>query len=134
MAEVVRGHGGPPPESLDSDKNFILLLIKISHDLRTFFEIIWKKKCLFGLKTVFLWQEVHYCMVYIAYFTQICKFAITRKNDAFVAKIVNTRLTKFFHTSYLSREPREFSCKFFLAGVNCYRFNAKIGNLLCILP
>ena len=29
------------------------------------------------------------------------------------------------HTSYLSRKPREFSCKFFLAGVNVYRFNAK---------
>ena len=51
------------------------------------------------------------------------------------------------HTSYLSREPWEFSCKFFLSGVNFYRFNAKnwqftvyfavitqkIGNLLCIL-
>ena len=36
-------------------------------------------------------QEVHYYMVYIAYYTelnlQIC-------DDAFVAKIVNTRLTK----------------------------------------
>ena len=29
------------------------------------------------------------------------------------------------HTSYLSQKPREFSCKFFLAGVNFYRFNAK---------
>ena len=29
------------------------------------------------------------------------------------------------HTSYLSRKPREFSCNFFLAGVNFYRFNAK---------
>ena len=51
------------------------------------------------------------------------------------------------HTSYLSRKPREFSWKFFLAGVNFYRFNAKnwqftvyfavitqkIGNFLCIL-
>ena len=51
------------------------------------------------------------------------------------------------HTSYLSRTPRIYSCKFFLAGVNFYRFNAKnwqftvyfavitqkIGNLLCIL-
>ena len=51
------------------------------------------------------------------------------------------------HTSYLSREPREFSCNFFFAGVNFYRFNAKnwqftvyfaviaqkIGNFLCIL-
>ena len=29
------------------------------------------------------------------------------------------------HTSYLSREPRVYPCKFFLAGVNFYRFNAK---------
>ena len=29
------------------------------------------------------------------------------------------------HTSYLSREPREYPCNFFLAGVNFYRFNAK---------
>ena len=51
------------------------------------------------------------------------------------------------HTSYLSREPRVYPCKFFLAGANFYRFNAKnwqftvyfavitqkIGNFLCIL-
>ena len=29
------------------------------------------------------------------------------------------------HTWYLSRTPRTYSCKFFLAGVNFYRFNAK---------
>ena len=29
------------------------------------------------------------------------------------------------HTSYLSREPRVYPCKFFLAGVNFYRYNAK---------
>ena len=51
------------------------------------------------------------------------------------------------HTWYLSRAPRAYGCKFFSAGVNFYRFNAKnwqftvyfavitqkIGNLLCIL-
>ena len=51
------------------------------------------------------------------------------------------------HTWYLSRAPRACLCKFFLAGVNFYRFNAKnwqftvyfavttqkIGNFLCIL-
>ena len=37
------------------------------------------------------------------------------------------------HTSYLSREPREFSCKFLLAGVNFYRFNAKNWHFLQIL-
>ena len=48
-------------------------------------------------KTVFLGQEVHYYMVYIAYFTELnLQIAITRKNDAFVAKNVNTRLTKIF--------------------------------------
>ena len=51
------------------------------------------------------------------------------------------------HTWYLSRTPRIYLCKFFLAGVNFYRFNPKnwqftvyfavitqkIGNFLCIL-
>ena len=51
------------------------------------------------------------------------------------------------HTWYLLRKPREYPCKFFLASVNFYRFNAKnwqftvyfavitqkIGNFLCIL-
>ena len=51
------------------------------------------------------------------------------------------------HTSYLSRTRGRCPCKFFLAGVNFYRFNTKnwqfsvyfavrtqkIGNLLCIL-
>ena len=47
---------------------------------------------------MFLGQEVHYYMVYIAYFTelnlQICDHA--EKNNAFDAKIVNTLLTKIF--------------------------------------
>ena len=30
-----------------------------------------------------------------------------------------------FHTWYLSRAPRAYPCKFFLAGVNFYRFIAK---------
>ena len=37
------------------------------------------------------------------------------------------------HTLYLSRKPREFSCKFFLAGVNFYRFNAKNWHFRHIL-
>ena len=48
-----------------------------------FLEIFEQKKCLFGSKTVFLGQEVHYYMVYIAYFTelnlQICDFAQKRR-------------------------------------------------------
>ena len=59
----------------------------------------------------------------------------------------NGKASKPEHTSYLSRAYERGSCKFFLAGVNFYRFNAKnwqftvyfavitqkIGNLLCIL-
>ena len=65
----------------------------------------------------------------------------------FNIKLISKIWTDYSHTSYLSRKPREFSCKFFLASVNFYRFNAKnwqftvyfavitqkIGNLLCIL-
>ena len=64
VAEVVRGHGGPPPRSLDSDENFNpeqtlfcreLRFVAITHFLGMFGQ----KKCLFGSKTVFLGQEVH---------------------------------------------------------------------------
>ena len=62
----------------------------------------------FWVKTVLLGQEVHYYMVYIAYFTelnlQICNYL---KNDAFVAKIVNTRLTKIFMTIFAPVETRK---------------------------
>ena len=48
-----------------------------------FLEIFGQKKCLFGSKTVFLGQEVHYYMAYIAYFTelilQICDYAQKRR-------------------------------------------------------
>ena len=37
------------------------------------------------------------------------------------------------HTSYLSREPRVYPCRFFLAGVNFYRFNAKNWHFRQIL-
>ena len=57
------------------------LILNYSDDLRTFWETL-GKKVLFGSKTVFLWQEVHYYMVYIAYFTelnlQICDCAQKR--------------------------------------------------------
>ena len=71
-----------------------------------------------------------------------------------VKKIIRRNLSEIrlvhkseFHTWYLSRTPRTYSCKFFLAGVIFFRFNRKIwqftvyfavitqkiGNLLCIL-
>ena len=46
-------------------------------------EIFGQKMSFFGSKTVFLGQEVHYYMVYIAYFTelilQICDYAQKRR-------------------------------------------------------
>ena len=43
-------------------------------------------------------QEVPYCTWYLLHIIRIsiCNFAITRKNDAFFAKIANTCLTKIF--------------------------------------
>ena len=81
MAEVVRGHGEPLPKSLDSDENFKPKHRLFCRELRfvainALFGDLRAEKCLFGSRTVFLGQEVHYYMVYIAYFTefilQIC--------------------------------------------------------------
>ena len=75
VAEVVRGHGGPPPKSLDSDESFKPEHTLFCPQLRfvaiyTLFGDLWAKKVFFfGSKTVFLGQEVHYYKVYIAYFT-----------------------------------------------------------------
>ena len=88
MAEVVRGHGGPPLKSLDSDKNFIPEHTLFCRELRfvaiyALFGDLWAKKVPFWSKTLFLGQEVHYYMVDIAYFTelilQICYCAQKRR-------------------------------------------------------
>ena len=65
VAEVARGHGGPPPKSLDYDENFKPELTLLCRQLR--FVAIY---ALFGdlwAKTVFLGQEVLYCMANIAH-------------------------------------------------------------------
>ena len=69
MAGVAREHGWPPPKSLDSDENFKPEHALFCRELRfvaiyALLEIFGQKKCLFGSKTVFLGQEVHYYMVY----------------------------------------------------------------------
>ena len=75
VAEVVRRHEGPSPKSLDSDENFKPGHTLFCRDLRTFWRPLAKKSAFL----VFLRQEVHYYMIYIAYFTelnlQICDYA-----------------------------------------------------------
>ena len=88
MAEVAREHGWHPLKSLNSDENFQPKHTLFYRELRfvaiyALFGDLWAKKCLFGSKTVFLKQEVHYFMVYIAYFTelglQMCDYAQKRR-------------------------------------------------------
>ena len=92
VAEVAREHSWHPAKSLDSDENFKPEHTLFCRELRfvaidALFGDLWAKKVPFGVKTVFLGQEVHY-LVYIAYFTelnfQICDYAqkrrICRKN------------------------------------------------------
>ena len=77
----MRGHGGHPPKSLDSHENFKpehMLFCRVLRFVAIYalFGDLWAKKCSFGPKTV---QEVHYYMVYSAYFTElnlkICDYA-----------------------------------------------------------
>ena len=77
VAEVAREHGWHPPKSLDSDENFKPKHTLFCRELRfvaiyaLFFGDLWAKKVPFWVKTVLLGQEVHYNMVYIAYFTEL---------------------------------------------------------------
>ena len=71
MAEIAREHGWHPPKSLDSDENSKPEHTLFCRELRfvasyALFGDLWAKKMPFWSKTVFLGQEVHYYMVYIA--------------------------------------------------------------------
>ena len=96
----MRWHKGPSPKSLDWEENFkpnihyFVTILKFVAIYAPFWNL-WAKKCFYESKTVFLGQEVHYYMVYIAYYTEFdFKICNDAQNDAFVAKIVNTHLTK----------------------------------------
>ena len=90
-------------------------LRKFCRDLRSFGNL-WAKKRLFGSKTVFLGQEVHYYIVYIAYFTklklQICDYSqkgdICRENCKYA-------LDENFHGHFW---PRRKAAKFCHPGDN----------------
>ena len=75
---------------------------------------------LFRVKIVCLGHEVYHYMVCIAYcieFTELyCKFTITCKSDAFVAKIANTGLTNVFVAFFalVERLPTSATLKIYL--------------------
>ena len=77
MAGTAREHGWHPPKSLDLDEDFKPKHTLFSRELgfvaiyALFFGGLWAKKVPFWVKTVLLGQEVHYYMVYIAYFTEL---------------------------------------------------------------
>ena len=98
VAEVVRGHGGPPPKSLDLDETFKPEHMLFCRELRfvaiyALFGDLRAKKVPFWVKNSVSWARITWYILQIL-LSLSCKFAITRKNDAFVTKIVNTRLTK----------------------------------------
>ena len=62
VAEVVRGHGGPPPKSLDSDKNCKPEHTLFCRELRfvtiyTLFGDLWAKKVPFWAKNSVSWAR-----------------------------------------------------------------------------
>ena len=67
-----------------------------------FFGNLWAKESVFfGAKNSVFWTRSVQLLAYII-LNSICKFAITRKNDAFVAKIANPLYKKFSCPTLLS--------------------------------
>ena len=114
-------HKGSLPKSLSSDNDlkpnlryFVRILRYVA--IQALFGNLWTKKVFFfGSKIVFLGQEVHFYMVYIAYFTElILQIAITRKNCKYA-------LDENFHCHFCSRRK---AAKFF----HPVRYNQKKGG------
>ena len=65
VAEVVQGHGGPLPKSLDSDENLKHKHTLFRRELRfvainALFGDLWAKKCLLGQKPA-IYQTLPFC-------------------------------------------------------------------------
>ena len=98
VAEVVRKREGCSPKSLDSKKvsstiihYFVAILRFVA--IYALFGRLWSKKfSFFGQKQCFLSMKGTITWYILQIICQICKFATTRKNDAFVAKIANKLL------------------------------------------
>ena len=70
VSEVVRGHRGPLPKSLDSDENFKPQHTLFCRDLRTFWKSLDKKvpffgqkQCFFGKKWTITWYILHIILI-----------------------------------------------------------------------
>ena len=103
VAEVVRGHGGPPPKSLDSDENFkpehTLFFRKLRFvAIYSLFGNLWTKKVFFGggQKQCFL--------VYIAFIMSYTQ------NDAFVPKMIKYALDEKFYDHFCLRQKAVNFC------------------------
>ena len=103
VAEVVGGTRGlcqkvwTQTKILSPNIRYFFCNIKICRDLRTFWKSSGKKSAFLGQRQCFLGKKCTITL-YILHIilSWVCKFGITRKNDTFVAKIVNTCLTKIF--------------------------------------
>ena len=79
VAEVVQGHWGPPPKSLDSDESFKPEHTQFCRKLRfvviyALFGDLCAKKVPFWVQNSVCWARsalLHIYMVYIAYFTEL---------------------------------------------------------------
>ena len=72
VAEVVQRHEGPSPKSLELEKilgpntQYFVTILRFVANYALFGNLWTKKSFCFQSKTVFLGQEVHYYMEYIA--------------------------------------------------------------------
>ena len=89
-----------------------------------------KKSALLGQKQFFLgkkcpitWQILHFILNWI------CKFAVTCKNDAFVAKIANTCLTKTCVAIFTPFERLPASSKKRKKWSQSYHYQVRRGNV-----
>ena len=75
---------------------FVAILKFVS--IYTLYENLWAKKRAVWVKNSVVWAKKVTHIWYVLHIKQslMCKFVITRKNNTFVAKIVNTLLTKVF--------------------------------------
>ena len=76
-------------------------------------------------------KSKNFCQRY--FWKKVCLNSHIMLTECCLSPKILTRIEWCVHTWYLSREPQEFLCKFFLAGVNFYKFNAKNWHFRQIL-